>query len=327
MRDFESRRNHRRPRRYLCAIALLLIIIPASFAGAAVVTQGPTVTMNPNMTTPLAGVVELETDVPTQVQLVVTSGAHSFSVDLPTVTDVHYIPVVGMKADRTYTIDVNLVPGGNVGTLFATTDPLPADFPTLTVVSSDPTMMEPGYTLTDCMRETGPGGNYTPFSMAVDNSGEVVWYTTHCLASADYLPSGEILYRNQAEAIIMDFVGNQKRVTLQFPGLGSHHDLERTPHGTFLSMDRQNVQIDSFPTSETDPLAPPAPATLRPRPQRSPDRLRPGQAGVQTSPVRSIPLLSALELEAELHGSEGDLVPVQERRHDAGLELGIARGI
>jgi hypothetical protein len=241
----------------------MFVVSPALWAGGAVVTQGPTLTLNPNGTTPLAGVVELETDVPTMVQLVVTSGLHSFSVNLPTVTAQHYIPVVGMKADRTYTVEVNLIPGGNVGTLFTTTDPLPADFPVITTVVSDPTMMEPGFTLTDCMVEPGGGTTFTRYSMAVDNVGEVVWYTTHCLASADYLPSGEILYRNNAEAIIMDFVGNQKRVTLQYPGLGSHHDLERTPHGTFLGMDRQNVPIDSFPSSDTDPLAPPAAAVLR----------------------------------------------------------------
>ncbi|NIM00972.1 MAG: hypothetical protein GTN89_08715 [Acidobacteria bacterium] len=42
-----------------------------------------------------------------------------------------------------------------------------------------------------------------------------------------------------------------------------HHDLVKTPLGTYLSLDRQEVNVADFPTSETDPNAPTAPALLR----------------------------------------------------------------
>ena len=255
------RRFHR-----VCCAALGLAAILASpgtaFAGEVTVLQGPTLTMDPNMRTPLAGVVELQTDVAVQVQLSITDGNDFWTVSLPTVTQQHYVPVLGLKSDRTYTVDVILSPGGNVGTVFATTPPLPADFPVVVATVSNPALMEPGYTLTDCLRRNN-GDPRETYSMIVDQAGEVVWYTSHCLAAARYLPNGEILYRNQAEAIQMDLLANQKRVTLAFPGLGSHHDLLRTPHGTFLSMDRQEIPVASFPTSETDPNAPWAPAILR----------------------------------------------------------------
>jgi len=256
---------HHRFRSIGCAafgLATILASQGSVFAGGVTVLQGPTLTMNPNSTMPLSGLVELETDIPVFAQLSITDGTDAWVVDFPNAAQQHYLPVYGLKPNRTYTVDVILNPGGNVGAVFANTPPLPADFPVLVAAVSDPAQMEPGYTLTDCLRRNG-GDPRPTYSVIVDNAGEVVWYTTHCLAAATWLPNGEILYRNQAEAIQMDLLGNQKRFTLAFPGLGSHHDLQRTPHGTFLSMDRQNVPVQSFPTSETDPLAPWAPATLR----------------------------------------------------------------
>ena len=63
------------------------------------------------------------------------------------------MPLLGLKPDRTYTVDVHLSPGGPAGTVFATTAPLPAEFPSLVTTVSDPAQMEPGYTLLDCRQE------------------------------------------------------------------------------------------------------------------------------------------------------------------------------
>lgn len=252
--------------RFVLAAAFVLFVALLSsgvtLAAGVVVLDGPTLTMDPNGTTPLAGVVELETDSPVSVQLSITDGIDAWVVSPPLIKLQHYIPVLGLKPGRTYTVDVILIPGGNVGTVFATTPALPADFPQLLTVVSNPALMEPGYTITDCLRRANGDARPT-YSIMVDSAGDLVWYTTHCMVATTYLPNGSILYRNEAVAIEMDFLGNQKRVTLAFPGLGAHHDLLRTPHGTYLSMDRQNVPIDDFPTSDTDPNAPSAPATLR----------------------------------------------------------------
>ncbi len=229
------------------------------------VISGPTLTMDPNAITPLAGVVELETDVVVQVELTIGNGGDSRTVVFPAAT-VHYLPVLGLKADRTYTVDIALVPGGPVGSLFATTSPLPADFPTVVASVSNPTEMEPGYTLIDRFGR----GNTDPrpvYSMIVDSAGEVVWYSTRFFTAAKQLPNGKLLFRSGGTGFgvfEMDLLGNEIRVAdLDLPGDRLHHDLFRTPHGTYLSLDHRSTDVPDFPTSETDPSAPTAPATLR----------------------------------------------------------------
>jgi hypothetical protein len=143
--------------------------------------------MDPNQLTPLAGVVELETDVAVRAHLTITHGAEIRTVQFPIPVTQHYLPVPGLQADRTYTVDIDLIPGGRVGTVFASTASLPADFPTLTTVVSDPPNMEPGYTLIDCMRRNNsdPRPDYTAI---VDSAGAVVWYTTLCISADRQLP-------------------------------------------------------------------------------------------------------------------------------------------
>jgi hypothetical protein len=243
-------------------LLLAVVILSTATAHAAQVLSGPTLTMDPNTRTPLAGVVELVTDVPVQAQLTITFGADIRTVQFPNRVTQHYLPVLGLQADRTYTVDIDLIPGGRVGTVFATTPPLPADFPTLTTVVSDPPNMEPGYTLIDCMRRANNDAR-TQYTAIVDDTGALVWYTTHCFTAAKQLPNGNLLYRSGADVVEMDMLANQERLTLAIPGVGLHHDLVRTPFGTYLSLDRQEVNVADFPTSDTDPNAPTAPALLR----------------------------------------------------------------
>jgi hypothetical protein len=241
----------------LCLLGLLLV----SFAAHAVeVLSGPTLTMDPNGLTPLAGVVELETDVAVAAQLTITDGLDLWTVRFPSSAQQHYLPVLGLKADRTYSVDVELVPGGPAGTVLATTAPLPDGFPVLTTTVSIPAQMEPGYTLMDCLRRSTPNLSYT---VIVDSWGAVVWYTTRCMRATRQLPNGNLFYRQGSQVIELDLLANERpRVQLDHPGIGLHHDLFPTPHGTYLSLDRRSVEVDDFPTSETDPRAPTAPATL-----------------------------------------------------------------
>lgn len=246
------------------SLALTGLLLTASTAQAVEVISGPTLTMDPNAETPLAGVIELETDVPVQARLTVTDGTDLWTVDFPDAAQVHYLPVLGLKPDRTYTVDVELTPGGHVGTVYPTTDPLPADFPTLLAAVSDPGAMEPGYTLLDCFGRAN-GDPRPTYSIIVDSAGDVVWYNTQrCWTAAVQLANGNIMYRGADYVIETDLLGNEKpRIQLQQPGVRLHHDLVRTPHGTYLSLTFYSVNVDEFPTSETDPDAPMAPATLR----------------------------------------------------------------
>ena len=241
--------------------SIAVIALGTVTAHAVEVISGPTLTMDPNFRTPLAGVVSFQTDVAVEVHLTISYGSDIQTVQFPSATQ-HDLPVLGLKADRTYAVDIELIPGGRAGTVYATTSPLPSDFPTLTTVVSDPRRMEPGYTLIDCMRRSNDD-NRPQYTAIVDSEGDVVWYTTHCFAAARQLRNGKLLYRSGSDAVEMDMLANQVRLPLEVPGVGLHHDFLKTPHGTYLSLDRQRVAVTDFPTSETDAGAPTAPTILR----------------------------------------------------------------
>jgi arylsulfate sulfotransferase len=247
------------------AIGLVSLLLTAATAHAAQVISSPILTMDPKNATPLAGVVEFETDVPVQASLTISNGGESRTVTFPAAT-VHYLPVLGLKPDRTYNVDVELIPDGLVASLQATTGPLPADFPTIVTTVSNPALMEPGYTFINCMtrERTDPRPLYT---VVVDNMGEVVWYASRCMVAVKVLPTGKILRRftnaGVESARESDFLANDTEITLDIPAGRLHHDLQRTPHGTYISLDARSVDVPEFFTSELDPNAPKAPATLR----------------------------------------------------------------
>ncbi|NIU65335.1 MAG: hypothetical protein GWN73_07840, partial [Actinobacteria bacterium] len=85
-----------------------------------------------------------------QVTLRVTDGIDLWTVKHPDSQTTHRLPLFGLKPARTYMIDVILTPGGATdSSLSVTTAPLPADFPGVTLIHSEPELMEPGFTLLD----------------------------------------------------------------------------------------------------------------------------------------------------------------------------------
>ncbi|MHC4089480.1 MAG: aryl-sulfate sulfotransferase N-terminal domain-containing protein, partial [Planctomycetota bacterium] len=177
--------------RSLCALAVLLA---PPLVWADVVVEPPTLTMNPNGKTPLAGIIELTTHSPTQVTLEISDGFDLWRVKYPEVAELHSHPLLGLKPNRVYTVEVILSPGGSAGTLLAVTDPLPEHFPAVTTLVSDPQRMEPGYTLLDCVRH-GRGDPRPTYSMIVNDRGDVVWYSTRCASSYVRLSTGNLLFR------------------------------------------------------------------------------------------------------------------------------------
>ena len=248
-------------------IVLLFVIVSGSAVATEVVQilDGPTLTMNPNGMTPLAGVVEMETDTPVQVELTISDGIDLWTVTFPDSRQVHYLPVLGLKPDRSYTVEVRIQPGGLIDSLLAVTDPLPVDFPVLTVVSN-PAEMEPGLTLLDCFQR--PGDNATPvYPMIVDSAGEVVWYgdsPSLTVRAIRQLENGNLFFLGGSTAKEMDLLGNWVlRTTLQRPGAGLHHDLFPTLIGTHLSLDHVPVVVTDYPSSVDDPEAPTQTVSIR----------------------------------------------------------------
>jgi len=111
----------------------------------------PTIRMAPNKSTPLAGVLELSTEVPTRVMLDVSDGIDDWQIEFEDFNTEHSLPVLGFRPGRTHTVLIRAVDEGNNDVieptvLEVTTEPLPQDFPVISVTST-PELMEPGVTL------------------------------------------------------------------------------------------------------------------------------------------------------------------------------------
>lgn len=107
------------------------------------VTEGPTLTMDPNEVTPLAGLVDLTTDIPAQVTLVIGNSRDLWAVEFPDFQTEHSLPVLGLKPNGGYTVQIRVTgqTGGNqlLGVaLPAVTGPLPPDFPVIETLVSMP---------------------------------------------------------------------------------------------------------------------------------------------------------------------------------------------
>jgi hypothetical protein len=148
------------------------------------VTLGPDLTMDPNGVTPLAGVVQLTTDVPTRVTLTISNGSDSRVREFAEFQTDHYHPILGLKPNGSYSIEVIVTDQADESLVLApllpaVTGPLPVGFPNINVLLSDPTKMEPGFTLLDLFtrgRSTTPDATLPRHTIIVDDAGDVVWY-------------------------------------------------------------------------------------------------------------------------------------------------------
>jgi len=230
------------------------------------VVSGPTLTMDPNNKTPLAGVVEAETNVAAKAKLTISGAGDSWTVEFPDFQTVHYLPVLGLEPGNTYDVEVEFFDQDAIGisggpTLQAVAPALPAHFPDKTVFVSQPAQMEPGYTMID--RFGRESGNSDPRYITIfDEAGDVVWYGEFGGGDMEQAPNGHLRLGTGPDAVEEDMLGNvTKQTALGYSGT-LHHDLFHTSYGTFLSLGRMQIIESSYPTSETDPNAPTAEATL-----------------------------------------------------------------
>lgn len=146
----------------------------AGGAGSDDIAVSATISIDPSDYVTIAARLSVDRDTDVRVDITATAGDHV--VEIPRTAEAataHSIPVVGMRAGRGHTIEVTLVNDadtvvGRETTAFTTGD-LPDDCVDYTF-SADPERPSPGYTLL----EIGPDG--TPYLLAIDVEGEVVWY-------------------------------------------------------------------------------------------------------------------------------------------------------
>ncbi len=246
--------------------------------------SGPSVAFSQNA--PLAAVLSLTSDEPTEVEVDVTGSAaetnsvspraEDFSVHSDGFDTVHAITLLGFHPDSPYNIHVTLRDqSGNeteLSDIGVVTDPLPEGFPPIQVLTSVPELMEPGVTLFPVNGRGKNGGFHS--LIAVDEHGEVVWYTKPSDVLFDdvrRISNGNIIYIDDAghfEIGEIDMLGNVVRrwfaSTAEPANPGDivvdterfHHEIFEMQNGNFLVLSVELRNVDDYPTSDSDPNAP-----------------------------------------------------------------------
>ncbi len=238
-------------------MALVLAVAPR--VSAITITSGPT--FSPASNAPLAGTLQLTTDVPSRVSVLVDTGTNVWERNFYDYGTTHSLTLLGFKSGLTNEIEVNVYDKGQeVYTapqlLTYVTPPLPANFPTINVLTSKPDLMEPGY-----MLFVIGGTAYTnTYITMMDNSGDVVWYcqdTPYAPVDVKQVADGNLFLQEAGEPnqfIEMNMLG-QIVETWQPPSqypINNHEGIV-TSHGTIMYISDQTLMVTHFPTSDTNP--------------------------------------------------------------------------
>jgi hypothetical protein len=216
--------------------------------------SGPTFT--PATAAPLAGTLQITTDVNSRISVIISDGFGNQEKDFYDFSTNHSEILLGFKPNQTNQILVTVYDENqNSATapqlLTFVTPPLPSNFPVYTVLTNLPSQMEPGYTLfIDEDRNTLVG-----FAIFMDNSGNVVWYKqTPQYSDADVrqLANGDLLFEEQPpnnDFVEINMLGQTVRVLhppAQYP-VNLHEALE-TSRGTLLYISDVSVSVPNFPS-------------------------------------------------------------------------------
>ena len=224
----------------------------------------------------ISAVVEAETSKDAVVSVEVDTDEGS--VDSPPPTEAgtsHAVPVVGMRAETTYSLRVTAT--GTDGSedsaeIEWTTGALPDDLPPLTVDVADADAMAPGVTLFTATLGGGdapPDVENTGYLLAVDGEGEVVWYyaTGPSFMEVSQTAHGTLLVQlGQTTIREIDVLGNTVRsfATRVAADLGtdlgghalttrdseplaiesSHHELQQLDSGNVITLSTELVRLD-----------------------------------------------------------------------------------
>ena len=241
-----------------------------------VITLGPVLMRNPNPAAPLVAILELETDRPTRVSLEIRDNISSWPIQFHDYTTSHSLPVLGLLPDTHYEIaGMVTTPDGN-STRFNSplgfdTTPLPINFPPIRVIACHPEKMQNGVTLFDARRfNIDKPARYL---IIVNEKGQVLWYYND--NNKDFLDvrrnskGNFLIERSPHEIVEVDLLGNVLKswftslsAASTYPGgipvatERFHHSVCELPSGNILTLSRELLRIENFPTSEADPNGP-----------------------------------------------------------------------
>ncbi len=247
----------------------------------------PTLKPNPNLTVPLAAVLQFEPSQPATTLIDISDGENEWRLEYgPDMDPTVGLPVVGMRPDRKHDIRVSLKGSSESAVQFVeplefATPALPLvgiEFPPIRVPVSRPDEMEPGVTLFNPRRRrVGRGAAIAEFNAAfgmlavLDDAGEVVWYCRVDSRISDFekARNGNLIFITADFRIMeIDWLGN---VVKQWYATGRpqgeadgtavetqtfHHEIDELPNGNLLVLSSEWKEVDDYYTSEYDESAP-----------------------------------------------------------------------
>ena len=255
-------------------------------------TDAPSIVQNPTPRVPLAAILTFSTETPVATTVQISDGDNSWEISFNDTEDPSSgLPILGMKPDREHELEVNIQDSeGNVAKselLRYKTPPLPTglgDFAPLDVKVSQPDLMEPGLMFLSVRRRfQGRNQWITPkqrayftnwgLIVAVDSSGEVVWYyeSDTRIAGINRLSNGNLQYHlTDFRTVELDLLGNTVAeyyagdrpygpVEGGIPIKGAqtlHHQPFEMPTGTFMAFSANAREVENYYTSDSDPEAP-----------------------------------------------------------------------
>ena len=248
--------------------------------------RGLEVDPRPSERVPLAAQATFETTRLATVALEFDDGARRWTVDTGERARTHHVvPILGMRPGRTHVVRVIVTDENGVTNTSepfeVTTDPLPHDFPPIDVRVSQPDRMEPGVTLFEpTYRPEDDSDRDHHLLVAVDDTGEVVWYykAAQSVSDARRLQNGNLLYRTGRAGPLyeIDMLGNtvsewhtngtpEEQVgseSIHIDTATLHHETFETRSGSILGISTEFRTYDNYPTSDTAPDAPRATAEV-----------------------------------------------------------------
>lgn len=236
-------------------LSLLVAILMASSQSRAInVLPGSSFT--PSTNAPLAGLLQLSTDVSSMVGIVVTEGTNTWTRDFYDFGTTHSEILLGFNPNTTNQIQVtcydqyrNTSP---TQSFTFVTAPTPANFPIYYLLTNQPSAMEPGYTMFIVRAATNNGA----FLTMMDSSAKIVWYkpvNPNVELDVHQLDDGHLFLQQENPSnnfVEMDMLGNTvKTWTAPAAYQVDNHEGLFTSHGTILYLSDVGETVNNFPTS------------------------------------------------------------------------------
>ncbi|MFT4705337.1 MAG: hypothetical protein ACI81R_003045 [Bradymonadia bacterium] len=194
----------------------------------------------------LGAILTISSSIATTVEIEArdVDGVVVWSQSVDSVTEEVEVNAFGFRAQSSYSLTATATTedGGSdsVERPFTTAE-LPDDLPTIMVNVSQPDRMAAGYTLFSVFRWLPDADSGWGYLLAVDNSGEVVWFyrADHRIQDARLLANGTIIYDSNDEAAYrIDLSGNVlENWTDDVLGIGAlHHEMFPLPNGNYATL-------------------------------------------------------------------------------------------